>query len=236
MGWIEFTLAFLTFFATHSIPVRPPVRGWLVGRLGQRGFGLVYSMLSLVVLGWLITAARRAPYIGLWPWAPWQPYVPLIAMALVCMIVALALGRPNPFSFGGARNSPFDPERPGIVRWTRHPLLLALAIWAAAHMVPNGDLAHVIVFGSFAAFAVFGRRMVDRRKQRELGDDWVRLNETVKATPHFSWPGTVPGLAKRATAAVALYVGLIALHPIVFGVSCRLALNADNLISLIAIG
>lgn len=69
MMWAEFVLAFGVFFASHSIPVRPPVRPWLVSRLGAGGFHLVYSLLSLAVLGWLITAAGRAPYVELWTWA-----------------------------------------------------------------------------------------------------------------------------------------------------------------------
>ncbi len=61
----------------------------------------------------------------------------------------------------------FDPANPGIVRLCRHQLLLAL--WAASHAVPNGDLAHLILFGTIAIFAVLGTRLVDRRRQREMG-------------------------------------------------------------------
>jgi hypothetical protein len=63
-------------------------------------------------------------------WAPWQYHVVLVVMLPVCLILSLAIARPNPFSFGGARNETFDPARPGIVRLNRHPLLLALALWS----------------------------------------------------------------------------------------------------------
>ncbi len=166
MGWAEFAAAFAVFFLSHALPVRPPLQPRLEAALGARGFTLAYSALSLGVLAWLIVAAGRAPYVPLWSWAPWQAHVPLIAMLPACLIIALALGRPNPFSFGGARAERFDPARPGIVRWMRHPLLVALALWAFAHLVANGNLAHVVMFGLLGAFAILGGRLIDRRKRR----------------------------------------------------------------------
>jgi uncharacterized membrane protein len=217
MGWGEFIAAFAAFFLTHSIPIRPPVRPWLQARLGRAGFGLAYSALSLGVLAWLIGAAGRAPYVPVWHWAPWQNHVPLAVMLPVFLILALAVARPNPFSFGGARNDRFDPDRPGIVGLTRHPLLLALALWAAAHVVPNGDLAHVILFGTFAAFALLGGPLVDRRKRREMGGDWDRLEAARRAAPPR--PESWPLAATRFAAGVALYAVMLWLHPYLFGVS-----------------
>lgn len=218
MGWIEFIAAYAVFFLSHSIPVRPPLRPWLQARLGPTGFTLAYSVLSLAVLAWLIGAAGRAPHVTLWDWAPWQVHVPLMLMGPVCLILALAVGRPNPFSFGGARNDLFDPAWPGIVRWSRHPLLAALALWAAAHVVPNGDLAHVILFGSFAAFALLGGRLIDRRTRREMGAEWQRLRRAVASAPLLPRQSSGGTLA-RLLAGVALYAALIRVHPVLFGVS-----------------
>jgi len=218
MGWIEFMLASAVFLLSHSVPVRPPLRPWLQGLLGQTGFTLTYSVLSLGVLVWLIGAAGRAPQVPLWGWAPWQVHVPLAVMLPVFLILALSIARPNPFSFGGARNDRFDPSRPGIVRLSRHPLLVALALWAGAHVVPNGDLAHVILFGTFAAFATFGGRLIDRRKSREMGAEWQRLRAAVARAPLVS--GCVSGgTLLRLAMGLGLYALLIWLHPVLFGVS-----------------
>ena len=213
MDWLEFTAAFAAFFLTHSIPLRPTLRPHLQRAFGLRGFTMAYSALSLALLGWLIGATGRAPFVPLWNWAPWQHLVPLVVMLPVCLILSLAIVRPNPFSFGGARNAAFDPGRPGIVRLNRHPLLLALALWAAAHAMPNGDLAHVSLFGTFTGFALLGQRLIDRRKQREMGKDWDALAAKVKAAAPLPLP-----LPRLATG-VALYVLLIAAHPLLFGVS-----------------
>jgi len=218
MEWGELLIAYAAFFLSHSIPIRPPVRPWLQARLGKSGFTLAYSALSLAVLAWLIGAAGRAPYVALWDWAPWQVYVPLILMGAVCLILALAIARPNPFSFGGARNDRFDPSLPGIVRWSRHPLLAALALWSAAHVVPNGDLAHVILFGTFAVFAVLGGRLIDRRKRREMGTEWQRLRGAVAGVPRVSMALSGSTLV-RLLAGIVLYATLIWLHPVLFGVS-----------------
>lgn len=216
MGWNEFAFAFAAFFLTHSIPIRPPLRPWAVARLGHAGFGIAYSALSLAVLAWLIAAAGRAPYVPLWDWAPWQNHVVLAVMLPVCVILSLAIARPNPFSFGGAQNDRFDPARPGIVRLTRHPLLLALGIWSAVHILPNGDLAHVILFGTFAGFAMLGGRLVDRRRQREMGQRWHDLRAALSECP-ASLSLTADTLLRLA-AGLMLYAGLIWLHPLVIGV------------------
>lgn len=218
MAWGEFVMAYAVFFLSHSMPVRPPVRPWLQAHLGTSGFTLAYSALSLAALAWLIGAAGRAPFVPLWGWAWWQAYVPLVAMLPVCLILAVSIARPNPFSFGGARTERFDPVRPGIVRWSRHPLLLALALWAAAHIVPNGDLAHVILFGTFAMFAVLGRRLIDRRKRREMGAQWQRLREAVATAPQVSWCLS-RAMVIRLLAGACLYIGLVLAHPVLFGVS-----------------
>ena len=218
-GWLEFLGVYIAFFVTHSVPLRSTVRSRLTAAFGRRGFTLLYSVLSVLMLAWLIVAAGRAPYIELWPYAPWQNHVPLAVMALVCVILAFGLGRPNPFSFGGARNETFDPDQPGIVRWVRHPLLVALALWAVAHLVPNGDLAHVILFGSFAGFALLGMRMIDRRMRHELGPAWDRHYERITAGPLVPLPVSMSGVVFRVLLGIVIYAALLGIHPFLFGVS-----------------
>ncbi|WP_425093910.1 NnrU family protein [Tropicimonas sp. S265A] len=180
MGWIEFALALALFLFSHAVPVRAPVRPWLVARVGTQGFTILYSALSVGVLAWLIIAAGRAPYVPVWAWAPWQNWVAIAVMLAVCLIVALTLGRPNPFSFGGPTTG-FDPAQAGLIRYVRHPLLWALALWAACHGLANGSLAHAGMFIGFVAFAMLGMRMIDRRRQRAMGREWSELRARTRA-------------------------------------------------------
>ncbi|MCU0885197.1 MAG: NnrU family protein [Beijerinckiaceae bacterium] len=225
-GWGEFGAALAGFFASHALPVRPNVRRRITALIGEQGFTIAYSALSLAMLAWLVLAAGRAPHVTLWAPAPWQFWAPNIAMPLVCLLLAMAVGAPNPLSFGGARNERFDPERPGIAGATRHPLLLALAIWAGAHLVPNGDLAHAILFGLFAGFALLGMAIIDRRKRRLMGvDRWQGLAINTSPWPFAAWlggrwrPDLRPFPVMRLTIAAALYALLLMLHEPLIGVS-----------------
>lgn len=220
MSWLEFAAVFVAFFLTHSIPTRPRVRARLIALFGARGYLIGYSTLSTVMLAVLIVAARHAPFVLLWPQAIWQHHVVLAGMFGVCLILAFSLGAPNPFSFGGAHNDRFDPAHPGIVRWTRHPILLALLLWAALHLLPNGDLAHVLLFGVFALFAGLGRWLINRRKMREMTPThWAALDASVRASPLFRLPTSAGWALARFAAAVLIYGALLIFHSYIIGVN-----------------
>ncbi|WP_164657977.1 NnrU family protein [Tropicibacter sp. Alg240-R139] len=174
-GWFEFGVALTVFFLSHVIPVRPPVRPWLIARLGQRGYLLAYSGLSIVILVWLFVSAARAPFVGIIPPEPMLRWVPLTVMPIVCVLAVAGLRAINPLSFGGMGQGRFDSVRPSVLAVSRHPILLAAALWAFAHLLVNGDLAHVILFSLMGGFSVIGMRLIDRRNQREMGGDWPRM-------------------------------------------------------------
>lgn len=217
-GWLEFAAALAVFLLSHMIPVRPPVRPWLVARLGLPGYVVAYSLLSIAILAWLIVAAARAPFIPVIPFHPVLLWAPLLAMPLACWLAVAGLMAVNPLSFGGFGKGAFDPDRPGILGLTRHPLLLAFAVWAVAHLLANGDLAHVILFALFAGFAALGMVLIDRRKRRQTGPDWEML---ARNTARLSLSGLRylrPGPVDLAAAA-GLYALLLWLHRYVIGVS-----------------
>ncbi len=228
-GWIDLGLAFAFFLASHAVPARPPVRRALAGRIGERAYLIAYSLVSIIALGLLLAAAGRAPYVELWSVREWQMSVPQVVMPFVCLLIAFALAAANPLSFGGAAPEAFDPDHPGIAGVTRHPLLLALALWSLAHLVPNGDLAHVLVFGPSAAFALAGMLMIDRRKKRQWGEaEWSRLAARTSLLPFAAllnrrWRLDLRrlngGVALRLIAAIILYAALVAAHEPLIGVA-----------------
>lgn len=220
-GWGSFILAAAAFFLSHTIPVRSSVKPWIVARIGAKGFGLIYSILSLVIFVWLIVAANRAPYVPLWEKAAWMPYVTISIMFVVCLMLSFSIARPNPFSFGGVRNESFEPAHPGIVRLTRHPLLVALALWSFAHLLPNGDLSHVILFAAFGIFALLGCKMINqrtRRKMSEAGKDYDALWVATRAGSLFSGCENSASVFLRLLGGLGLYVLLLSLHGPVIGV------------------
>jgi uncharacterized membrane protein len=225
-GWTEFIAAFAVFLLSHLIPSRPAVRAALVRTLGERGFLIAYSLESLVVLTWLIVASGRAPFVELWRFALWQMWAPNLALPLACQLAAFGIGAANPLSFGGDPRKRFDPEQPGVVGIVRHPLLWAIALWAAAHVVPNGDLAHVLLFGFFALIALVGMLIIDRRKRRRIGvEAWNALAARTSFWPFAALlsrrfkPRSWRISLARVAIGLAAWLVLLLLHPLVIGVS-----------------
>lgn len=220
--WGELALAFAVFLLSHRIPTQPGVKAALTARFGVRGFTLAYSVLSVVLLAWLIVAAGRAPFVPLWDQAEWQRWVVNLVMPAALLLVVFGINAPNPLSFGGRREG-FNPAHPGVAGVARHPLLWALALWSGAHMVVNGDLAHVLLFGSFAAFALLGLRLIDRRCQRQMGQAaWQALARNTSAWPLAAllsgrWrPIAAPSLLRLALG-LGLWAALFHLHGPVIG-------------------
>jgi uncharacterized membrane protein len=225
MRWGEFIVAFALFFASHVVPARPTVREWLICHIGKMPYLWGYSAVSIFLFGWLVVAADRAPYVAVWKFFPWQIWVPNVAMPFVCLLLAFGVAVPNPFSIASYNDENFDPDRPGIVGVTRHPALWAAALWAIAHVVPNGDLAHVLLFGLFGTFSLLGILAIDAQKQRVLGATvWRRLSYRTSLVPLAALVGGRwrPSIGKlnslRLAAAIGLYVGFLALHQPVIGV------------------
>ncbi|SLN19972.1 NnrU family protein [Ruegeria meonggei] len=216
-GWGPFLAALITFLLTHAIPARPAVRGRLVETLGRKGYFAAYSILSLMVLAWLIIAAAQAPYVEVLP--PWTIFrwAPLLVMPVVVWLAVAGMSIQNPFSFGGLGRRPFDPEHSGILRTTRHPILVALMLWAGSHLLANGSLSHVILFGLFAGFAVLGMSLIDRRNQRRMGIEWTRLSRNT-ARLSLRAPRPWPRLWVWLVSFTA-YAALLYLHAPVIGLS-----------------
>lgn len=222
--WFEFFIAFLLFLLAHRLPVIPPVKATLQSRLGARGFTIAYSLLSTLQLVWLIAAAASAPLVPLWDQFTWQRWAANLVMPAALALVVFGVGAANPLSFGGGKAG-FDPDHPGIAGVVRHPLLWALALWSGVHMLVNGELAHVLLFGIFAGFSILGMLAIDRRCQRQMGRaNWDALAKSTSAWPFAAviqrrWrPTTGPSLLRLALL-VAIWLGVLLFHAPVIGVS-----------------
>ena len=219
-----FLAALAIFLASHSIPAVPRVRSALVRALGERTYLILYGTVSIVLLGWLIVAARQAPYLPLWSPALWQYWIPLSVMPAALFLLTGGIICPNPLSVG-FRARRFDGAEPGIVGITRHPILWGFALWAGSHMVPNGDVVSVVMFGGFAAFAIASIPMIDRRKRRQLGRQaWTALAKRTTALPFagltepehaWRWPNRT--LALTAALSFVAYGFVLELHAWLFG-------------------
>lgn len=205
----EFLLALAIFLAAHSIPARPTVRGRLVATVGERPYLLLYSLLSLALLAWLISAAVRAPTILLWPTTLGSYHLALALMLPASWLLVGGLASPNPFSISLSRR-PFDPERPGIVGLVRHPVLWGFALWAFVHTVANGDLVSLILFGGFLLFSLAGMKIVGRRRTRGLEGTAATRQPTARG-----WTATQ--LLLTLGGGILFYLAALYAHPHVIG-------------------
>ncbi|EIE51568.1 NnrU family protein [Citreicella sp. 357] len=223
MGWLEFALAMTVFMASHRIPAMLGVKDGLTGALGPRGYTTAFSVVSVLLLWWVIKAAGRAPYVPLWDQTMTARWGVTIVMPLVVLLAALGVTAPNPFAFEG-RAMGFDPDRPGVAGLTRQPLLWAMLLWAGVHTWANGDLAHVILFCTFGLFSALGMLMVERRRARLMGPaEWQRQSARTALVPFAAmprWQGSPyrrpPWL--RVGIAVVAWAALLHLHAPVIGV------------------
>ena len=228
----EFLLALALFFVGHAVPPRPPVKPWLVDRFGERAYLIGYSILSLALMIWLFWAAFRAPYIGLWTPTAWASWVPVLVMPIALALAAPGFVSPNPMSVALTRG-PLNPDRPGIVAITRHPVLWGFGLWAASHVPPNGDLVSVILFGILALFAFAGMSLVERRKKRTI--DPARWADMMADTSRLPFAAIMSGRAAFPTDRrtwIAVIIGLAIyilflwrVHEDLFGVDPLLLLS-----------
>ncbi|MBP1807399.1 NnrU family protein [Rubellimicrobium aerolatum] len=222
-GWTGFTLAMGAFLLTHFVPTRPSVRSRLLAAFGRRAWFSIYGFISLAVTAWVIVAAGQAPYLELWPQVPWTRWVPNLLVPLAVLLAALGLPAPT-VTLGGPRQ-PRASARPDLSALTRHPLLWSLALWSGAHLAPNGDLAHVILFGLFLALALGAMPLFDARARAALGPRapvYFAAHPLLSLAPLLDgawWRGTGLRLLPRAALALALWLALLWLHPWVIGVS-----------------
>ena len=193
---LEFFAALFVFVLTHVVPARPGLRRRLVDALGQRTYLALYSVLSLALLAWLISAAARAPEIVLWDKSSWQTVLALIAVPLGLALIFAGLIKPNPLSVSLSTDG-YDPARPGLLAITRHPVLWGFSLWGVAHIAVNGDLVGSILFGALTLFALLGTVILDRRKARLMGEaEWRRL---AAGTGNLPFAAVVQGGARLST-------------------------------------
>ncbi|MCS6878696.1 MAG: NnrU family protein [Geminicoccaceae bacterium] len=221
----DLLIAALFFLGTHLGIPNSPLRAQLVAAIGERAYRVLFSLVALAALGWLVHAWRAAPFVPLWTPGPVLRRLPLLAMPFACLLFVCALTQRNPTALGQAPDPDAAEPARGIVRITRHPMMWAVAIWAAVHVLAKGDLASSIFFGSFLLLALAGAAAIDARRTEARPPGWGVFLQRTSNLPFRAVlerrqrlvPSEI-GLP-RAVAALALYVALIWLHPRLFGVA-----------------
>jgi uncharacterized membrane protein len=132
----------ILFFGAHLLSYARGLRAGLIERLGEGPYKGLYSLISAAGLGLIIWGYARtragpaAADILYWPPA-WGRHATmlLVLMAMVSFAIYFHRGR--------------------LKLWLRHPMSIGVALWALGHLLSNGKVASVVLFGAFLAYALF---------------------------------------------------------------------------------
>lgn len=212
------------FLISHLGLSSAAVRGWLVQRIGEKGFQGLYALIALLTLGTMIAAYIQAShFLYLWPPGPGVRHLPLLTMPVALLLVVGGMMIPNP-SAVGMENQLDQPEPArGVLRITRHPVMWGVMLWAAVHILANGDLASLLFFGGLLLTALLGSLHLDRRMATEQGERWRRFTAVTSYVPFaavLSGRQTVrwTELRRPAVWGLGAFIVLLLLHPYLFGV------------------
>jgi hypothetical protein len=202
----ELLLGLALFLGTHSIRlVSESARTRLIEGAGEKAYKLGYTALSLMGLGLIVHGfgvAREAPTV-LWnvPTAG-RHFASLLMLFAIILLVASFVPR-NIFKAK-----------------LKHPMLLSVKVWALAHLLANGRLADLLLFGSFLLWAVLDFRALRQRDRAQAEALAGRPDGATMATAGAPTTSTPAGTVTAVVVGVALWALLLAyLHQKLFGVS-----------------
>jgi len=138
-------LGIVVFFGIHLLPSSISLRGKAAGKLGERKYKGLYSLTALIGLVLIVYGMSEAEYVPIWEPPVWSRSVVAIVMLFSFYLLVAAEMKSN------------------IKRFIRHPMLWGVLLWSCVHLFANGDLASIILFGSFAVFSLFGMFSANRR-------------------------------------------------------------------------
>jgi len=173
-------LGLVLWWATHLFKILAPgPRAALDARIGAGPAKGAIALGSLAAIALMVIGYQRADFVNLW-----FPPAFMIHINNLLMLIAVFVFIAKDF-------------RSGVRLRVRHPQLSGVKIWAFAHLLVNGDLASVVLFGGLLAWAVVAMIGSNRRD----GPDWVRPA-----------PATAKGWAFHVIATVVVFAIIAMLH------------------------
>jgi uncharacterized membrane protein len=160
------------------------LRDVLVARIGTGPYRGAFALASIVGLVWMSSAYGRAPAVDLWGQLIGLRPLAFVLVFIAFLFVGIGLATPSPTRVGmeSTLTQGTDSVR-GVVRITRHPFLWGVGLWAFVHLIVNGDLASLILFGSLLLLALVGTAFIDAKRRRNFGDQWSRFAQATSNVP-----------------------------------------------------
>jgi uncharacterized membrane protein len=182
-------LGLVLFFGVHTLTTRREVRAGVIASMGASGYKIGFAVAALSGLVLIVWGFARYRATGMWEvWTPPTALkhvtVALMLPAVILVVAAFIRGR--------------------IYSTLKHPMLAGVKLWAAAHLLANGDLGSIILFGSFLGWAVFDR--ISLKTRADAG------------APPIPVGGLGNDLIAVAVGLVAYLALALVFHPVVIGV------------------
>mgnify|MGYP005849597917 CR=1 FL=1 len=218
---LALALAVVLFVGSHLLLSAPRLRNVLVGQLGEGMFRALHVVVALITITLAVMAWRRAPFVPLFAPSPALRHLSLVVMPLAFILLVGALTGRNPSALG-QQVGDGDPAT-GLLRITRHPLMWAVALWGVVHVLANGDLAALVLFGGLAFLALFGTVQQDRKLKARPEPRW---QEFLAVTSHVPFAAILARRQRlvlgeigwwRPLLGLALFVVVLLAHPWLFG-------------------
>lgn len=148
MGLAGLVLGLALFIGSHGLTTKRELRADLIKRFGESVYKIVYSLVSLlaiVLIAWGFADYRATGWIDVWHPPAFMKHVTIgLMLPAAIMLVASYL-------------------RGKIYTLLKHPMLASVKLWAVAHLLSNGDLGSIILFGGFLGWAVYDRISLKHR-------------------------------------------------------------------------
>ena len=214
------TIDALIWLGLHLGVAGTDLRQAIIGRIGLQAFRGLFAAAALAVLVLLCRSYADSRMVLLWIAPGWLRWL-LALLMLPAFVLFVASLRANPTAAGG--EALLQGELHGIQRVTRHPMMMAFAIWAGVHMVGNGDAAALLFFGTFLITAAAGMPSIDRKTAARDPAGWMKLRQGTSILPfaailagrnrfvaaEIGWMAPLVG--------VALWLAMLLLHRSIFG-------------------
>lgn len=205
MIWLLIILLLALFVVLHLFPFRPEIEGALKARLGEGPYKGLFALLSLMSLLVPFALSGQVASPELWYLGDAARWLALPLTALAFVLIAYAYGAK------------------GDSRLARHPMLAGVALWAVGHLLVQGDLASVLIFGTLAAYSVVAIHLSDRHHAQRDPEAFKALEAISSPVPFLGFvtgKGGATGVDWRPViAGLVLWLVLLLAHSWLFGAS-----------------
>lgn len=181
----ELIIAAASFAGLHLLVSGTRLRGTLMRGIGVGPYRALFSLGSIVTLVWLVqtySLAYATDNTFFWS-LPYAQYLAAPVMGLALLLAVPGITTRSPTGVGQEFLLLRDRDPYGIQRVSRHPFLWGVMIWAAFHLLANGDAASIVLFGTFLLVAARGTCSIDAKRARTLGAAWQRYRDKTSNLP-----------------------------------------------------